>query len=350
MPDLAKRFPENPLIMPRHVNSSREGLRVQLVLNPGAFRFEGKTWLIMRVAEHPEQREGYARTVVADPDEPGGVAILEFDLNDPDVEYEDPRHITYKGESYLSSISHLRLASSEDGVHFEIEDQPVITAQGPMESYGIEDCRVTELDGRYWLTYTVASPRGIGVALASTVDWREFTRHGVILPPTNKDCAIFPGKANGRYAMLHRPIGVFLGGPFIWLAYSDDMEHWGHHHCVVRTRSDMWDSARVGAGAAPIYTDEGWLEIYHGANHEHRYCLGALLLDLEDPCKVIARSEEPIMEPLADYERAGFFGEVVFTNGHIVDGDTITMYYGASDAVICGATLSIREILDSLGR
>ena len=97
-----------------------------------------------------------------------------------------------------------------------------------------------------------------------------------------------------------------------------------------------------------IKTEEGWLEIYHGADFNHRYCLGALLLDLNDPSKVIARSEEPIMEPIAAYEQTGFFGNVVFTNGHLVDGDTITMYYGASDEVICKAELSISEILNVL--
>ena len=109
-----------------------------------------------------------------------------------------------------------------------------------------------------------------------------------------------------------------------------------------------WDSARVGAGAPPIRTERGWLEIYHGATHDHRYCLGALLLDLNDPSKVISRSEEPIMEPIADYEQTGFFGNVVFTNGHYVDGDTVHLYYGASDEVICAATLSVKEILNTL--
>ena len=111
----------------------------------------------------------------------------------------------------------------------------------------------------------------------------------------------------------------------------------------------MWDSARVGAGAAPIRTSEGWLAIYHGATvNPTRYCLGALLLDLDRPWKVLARSTEPIMEPTAEYEQVGFFGNVVFTNGHLVDGDQVTIYYGASDSVICGARFSIREILRTL--
>lgn len=111
----------------------------------------------------------------------------------------------------------------------------------------------------------------------------------------------------------------------------------------------MWDSARVGAGAPPIRTEKGWLEIYHGADENNRYCLGALLLDLDDPSIVLARSDEPIMEPKEEYEKVGFFGDVVFTNGHLVDGDNLTIYYGASDEVICGAEFSISRILETLG-
>lgn len=109
----------------------------------------------------------------------------------------------------------------------------------------------------------------------------------------------------------------------------------------------MWDSERIGAGAAPIRTPKGWLEIYHGSDGK-RYCLGALLLDLADPSKVLARSRLPLMEPLATCEQTGFFGHVVFTNGHVVDGDALTVYYSAADEVICGARLSISGILATL--
>jgi len=147
---------------------------------------------------------------------------------------------------------------------------------------------------------------------------------------------------------LHRPSSPELGGNYIWIAESPDRIHWGNHQLLATTRPGKWDSARLGAGAAPIRTEKGWLEIYHGATKENRYCLGALLLDSNDPSKVLARSEEPIMEPIMEYEKTGFFGNVVFTNGHLVDGDTVTIYYGASDEVICGAEFSINEILQSL--
>jgi predicted GH43/DUF377 family glycosyl hydrolase len=170
----------------------------------------------------------------------------------------------------------------------------------------------------------------------------------MILPPHNKDCALFEEKIGDQYFCLHRPSGLSLGGNFIWIAASPDLLHWGQHTCIMRTREGWWDSARIGAGAAPIKTAEGWLEIYHGADAQHRYCLGAVLLDLKDPTKVLARSQDPLLEPVADYEKTGFFGNVVFTNGHLVHGDEITMYYGASDEVICGAKFSVEEILSGL--
>ncbi len=150
------------------------------------------------------------------------------------------------------------------------------------------------------------------------------------------------------YYAFHRPSSPELGGNYIWLAESPDRLHWGNHKCIATTRKGMWDSVRVGAGAAPIETEVGWLEIYHGANEENRYCLGALLLDKNDPSKVLARSKAPIMEPLAPYEKTGFFGNVVFSNGQIVNGDTVRIYYGASDEVICTAEFSISEILAQL--
>ncbi|MDB5132178.1 MAG: glycosidase, partial [Mucilaginibacter sp.] len=123
---------------------------------------------------------------------------------------------------------------------------------------------------------------------------------------------------------------------------------WGNHKCLIKTRQGFWDSARVGAGAAPIKTEKGWLEIYHGADIKHRYCLGAFLMDLNDPSKVIARSAEPIMIPAETYELSGFFGFVVFTNGHVVNGDQLTIYYGAADEFVCGAHFSIKEILATM--
>jgi predicted GH43/DUF377 family glycosyl hydrolase len=169
----------------------------------------------------------------------------------------------------------------------------------------------------------------------------------MILPPHNKDCAIFESKIKDKYYALHRPSSPELGGNYIWLASSPDLIHWGNHKCLATTRKNMWDSARVGGGCSPIRTARGWLCIYHGADENNRYCLGGLLLDLENPAIVLARSVVPIMEPREHYEQNGFFGNVVFTNGHLVNGDVVRLYYGSSDEVICGAEFSIQEIFDS---
>ncbi|MCC6461763.1 MAG: glycoside hydrolase family 130 protein [Saprospiraceae bacterium] len=346
---MANRFEQNPILTTRDIRPSHPGLVVECVLNPGVFSFENKTWLLLRVAERPVQKEGLISFPVMQED--GSLKVLEFDKNDPDLNLSDARLIHYKNTTYLTTISHLRLVCSDDGIHFHEPEggRPTkIFGQGALETFGIEDCRVSLIDGVYHLTYTQVSENGVGVGLMRTRNWNFFQREGMILPPHNKDCSLFEEKIGGRYFCLHRPSGLDLGGNFIWIASSHDLVHWGGHHCILQTRPGMWDCARVGAGAAPIKTAAGWLEIYHGANFDNRYCLGAVLLDLEDPTKVLARSREPLFEPAADYEKVGFFGNVVFTNGHLVKGDEVTMYYGASDEVICGATLSIESILSGL--
>jgi beta-1,2-mannobiose phosphorylase / 1,2-beta-oligomannan phosphorylase len=349
MNDIAKRFAENPLLSPADLPSSIGGLQIACLLNPGVFQYEGKTWLIVRVAERPEQQQNKISFPVLEGN--GAIKIVEIAKDDPDLNATDARVINYKGVDYLTTLSHLRLLCSDDGIHFyEPAGGVPLVGEGVLQAFGIEDCRVTKLEDTWYLTFTAVSANGVGVGLRTTTDWTHFQSHGMILPPHNKDCAIFEEKINGLYYALHRPSSVDIGGNYIWLAQSPDGIHWGNHQCIIKTRKDTWDSARVGAGAAPIKTDKGWLEIYHGANHQHHYCLGAFLLDSNNPSKVIARTEMPIMVPTASYELSGFFGNVVFTNGHVVDpdGDTLIIYYGASDEYVCGARFSIKEIFSLL--
>lgn len=345
--DISTRFDQNPLLSPPDLQPSMAGLEIACLLNPGVFQYDGKTWLIVRVAERPPQQEGMISFPVLKPE--GGIEIIALPTNDPDLDLSDPRIINYRGADYLTTLSHLRLLSSTDGIHFREEERyPALWGRGLYETFGIEDCRVSLLDGVYYLTSTAVSPNGVAVALRTTSNWKDFQSHGLILPPHNKDCALFEARINGKYYAFHRPSSVDLGGNYIWLASSPDGLHWGNHRLLARTRSGYWDSRRVGAGAAPIRTEHGWLAIYHGADALHRYCLGALLLDLEDPSIVLGRSKHPIMEPTAPYETTGFFGHVVFTNGHVVNGDQLTIYYGAADEHVCAAQFSIREILDTL--
>ena len=348
MKSIIQRFPENPLLQPGDVIPSRPDMEVTCLLNPGAFRYNGRTGLLLRVAERPRQEDGWVSTPVLDPASDGGIRIMRIRKDDPELNFTDPRVFAYRGRAYLTTLSHLRLSWSADGVHFTVEPKPTLMGAGPLEGYGLEDSRVEFIDGRYWLTFTAVSEFGAAVGLISTTDWQSFTRHGLIFPPHNKDCALFPEKIGGQYYAFHRPSGVGIGGNYIWLSRSPDLLHWGDHRCLATTRAGQWDSERIGAGAAPLRTPQGWLAIYHGANEKSRYCLGALLLDLADPSRVLARSTEPLLEPTADYELKGFFGNVVFTNGQVCNGDTVTIYYGASDQVICGATAKVSELLAGL--
>ncbi len=349
MKDIAKRFAQNPLLSPADLVPSRDGLEITCLLNPGVFRFQEKTWIILRVAERPKQSDTHISFPILT--DTGSIEIIEIKKDDPELIADDARVINYKGSDYLTTLSHLRLLCSDNGADFyEPEGYPALVGEGIHEAFGIEDCRVAFLEGKYYLTFTSVSSLGVAVGMRTTTDWKNFEKHGLIFPAHNKDCAIFDEKINGLYYALHRPSSVDIGGNYIWIASSPDGIHWGNHKCIATTRKNMWDSKRIGAGAAPIRTEKGWLEIYHGANQNHLYCLGAILLDINNPYKVLARTDEPIMVPTESYELSGFFGNVVFTNGHIVepDGDTITMYYGASDEFVCGARFSVKEILSLL--
>jgi predicted GH43/DUF377 family glycosyl hydrolase len=322
MADLAKRFSNNPILSPADLKPGNPALHIACLLNPGVFRFDGKTWLLVRVAERPLQSEVHISFPVRNSD--GTTMVKEIKLDDPDLIATDTRVVKFKGIDYLTTLSHLRLLYSEDDSYFrEHPDYPPIYGHGSLEMFGIEDCRVSQIDDRYYLTYTAVSDNGVGVGLKTTTDWKTFISHGMILPPHNKDCALFTEKINDTFYALHRPSSLEIGGNYIWLASSPDSIHWGNHQCLIKTRPGYWDSIRVGTGAAPIRTDRGWLSIYHGANEENQYCLGAFLMDLGDPSIVLGRTDAPIMVPTASYELTGFWGHVVFTNGHVVNGDEI---------------------------
>ncbi|WP_202863887.1 glycoside hydrolase family 130 protein [Ereboglobus luteus] len=340
------RFPENPILRPADVKPSRPDMEVACLLNPGAFVHNGRIGLLLRVAERPVQEDGFISTPVLDPEAPDGMRIVKSSTAERG-QASDARLFVHEGQCYLTTLSHLRLAWSDDGVRFEVEPEPVLIGNGKLESFGIEDARVCCIDGVYNITYTAVSDAGYGVGLIRTKDWKTFDREGMIFPPPNKDCALFPEKINGHYYALHRPTHNDIGGPWIWISRSPDLLHWGAHQWIARPRPG-WEAMKIGAGAEPIRTPRGWLEIYHAVDAKGEYSLGLLLLDLNDPTKVLARSTSPIMRPAEDYETAGFMQNVVFTNGHVVDGDTVTMYYGAADSVICGARLSIAQMLESL--
>ncbi|MEZ0296167.1 MAG: glycoside hydrolase family 130 protein [Candidatus Methylacidiphilales bacterium] len=342
------RFANNPLFSPADLQPSRPDVEIMCAFNPGAIMFKGKRLLMLRVAEKAIPEPGCVATPVFDP-ETGETYIKQFRLDDPDVGMPDPRFFHYKGEIYLTSLSHFRVATSDDGVNFTIDPKPTMFPEGPYEAFGIEDVRLTELEGTYYLNYTAASSRGVVTALAKTEDFKTFTRLGIIFGPDNKDVALFPERIDGRFQTFHRPAVKHAGLPSIWTASSDNLLDWGRHELVIGPRRDSWDCERVGAGTSPIKTPEGWLALYHAADYNIRYCLGALLLDLKQPWKVLARSREPFFVPEVSYETAGFMPNVVFHNGTVDLGDgNLELYYGAGDLVTCGARVRVADILAHL--
>lgn len=249
--------------------------------------------------------------------------------------------LVYRAQGTESKVSRLGYAASPDGYHFERFPYPVFEPGDETEVWGVEDPRLTWLDGRWQMVYTAWSPSDIQVARASTQDFLIWERHGIVLPgPDNKDAAMFPEKVGGRYVMFHRI------PPAIWLAYSDDLVHWGDYQKIMEPRSGNWDNLKVGAGGPPIRTEHGWLVIYHGVDTDKVYRLGVALLDLEDPARVISWPAESVLEPEEPWELEGDIPNVVFTCGTAEVDDRYLVYYGGADKVIAIASAERSALLD----
>ncbi|MFX0196269.1 MAG: glycosidase [Candidatus Hodarchaeota archaeon] len=261
-------------------------------------------------------------------------------------------------EDYVSRLGHY---VSTDGFNFQrVTDEPIFVPQEEYEKWGCEDPRITELEGKFYMTYTALSKpvkEGGGpprAAIASTTDFHSFHRYGIITPPStdNKDVVIFPEKIEGKYVILHRPhnwVGAKYGTdrPSIWIGYSEDLKDL-YDHKVVMKPEQTWESSKIGAGPPPIKTRKGWLLIYHGVDENTIYRAGVALLDLQDPSKVIKRSANPILKPEKKYEKIGDVPNVVFPEGAVVIDDELFVYYGGADKVCCVATAPLDELLNHL--
>ena len=257
--------------------------------------------------------------------------------------------------------SHLTVARSADGITgWRIDSAPTmmpLSQQFPEEVWGIEDPRIVWLQEleRYAITYTAFSRNGPQVSLALTSNFETFDRLGPITPPENKDAALFPRRFGDRWALIHRPVTAIPGSKAnIWLSFSPDLKHWGDHMVLMEARDgSAWDAGKIGLSPPPIETSEGWLLVYHGVRHTASgaiYRIGLALLDLEDPRKVIRRSNEWAFGPVEPYECEGDVANVVFSCGTVVDNATneLRLYYGAADTSVALATANLSELLDWL--
>jgi len=338
------------LCRPADLRPSRDDLEIVGTFNPGAIAFGDEVVLLVRVAERPRERRA-GRTAL--PRWQVGSGLTLDWIADDEIDLLDARVVRRKcdGLVRLTFASHLRILRSRDGRSIDREDDARFEPQTEFEEFGVEDPRITRIGDTYWFTYVAVSRHGPATALASTTDFQTFTRHGVIFPIENKDVVLFPEAMDGEYVALHRPVGgTRFTRPEIWLARSPDMVHWGRHKVLLGSVSG-WDAGRVGAGAPPIRSPDGWLEIYHGSTKPTggtgvgTYSAGALLLDLDEPHRIVRQSSEPILVPESDFEREGFVSNVVFPTGVVERGDTLLVYYGAADTVCAVAELSKTDVL-----
>jgi predicted GH43/DUF377 family glycosyl hydrolase len=338
----------NPIISPNDVKPYLSNYEVIGVFNAGVTRYNGEVVLLLRVAERPINLNSEVYLAPIYNPDTKEIDILTFDKGQPGIDYSDSRIIRTPGQTYLTSISHLRVARSQDGVHFTIDERPAIFPDNEYEAYGIEDPRITLLDGLYYINYSAISTLGIVTMLTVTADFRSYERRGIIFHPDNKDVEIFPEIIGGKYYALHRPSCSHFGKPEVWLSQSPDLLHWGNHRYLMGIREGFWDEERVGGSAIPFRVEQGWLEIYHGADKNHRYCLGAVLLKGDDPHQIIGRSREPFFVPEATYEVDGFFGNVVFTCGVLFENNKVKIYYGAADTYMAYAEIDLVDIMEGL--
>ncbi len=280
----------------------------------------------------------------------------------------NPSPIMHDGRTYMlvaattancRGVNHREtfLAISEDGVKFELSREPFIDQRTLPEPYcrmgGIIDSRLTKIGDTYYFT----APQGVRelgydhvvMVLFSTKDFKSVNVHSIVTLPYNRGTSLFPEKINGKYMRLDRP-GADRHGS-IWIAESPDLIHWGNYRPLLKGNWAIWNSGKIGP-TPPLKTSKGWLVVVHGVEYNcsgSHYYIGAVMLDLENPDKIIGRTQSYLLAPEAAYEVNGQVSNVVFPCGAIIDEskDEFRLYYGAADTCVALATGSLSEIIDA---
>lgn len=262
------------------------------------------------------------------------------------------------GDEYILLISvqnlegfySIHAARSNDGESFVVNEQPLLypVQQGNLAIYernGVLDARITQLDDAYYITYDALGDHGHCLALAKTERFEKILRLGIISQPDDRAGALFPKKINGAYVRLECP----WSGSSIWVNYSQDLEYWGGSEIIMSPREGFWDASRISGATPPIEIDEGWLFFYSGVKDTSAgpvFRIGAAILDKDDPSKLVARTNVPILTPRMQYERVGDIPNFIFSCGAILEDDgEIKLYYGAADSCICLGTAHVSEIV-----
>ncbi|MBU0639302.1 MAG: glycoside hydrolase family 130 protein [Planctomycetes bacterium] len=287
-------------------------------------------------------------------------------LTPPDIPYavetvhnagvtkHDGKYIMLFRAHRATGRSILGLAVSDDGYHFTPQPQPFMLPAtkgvfAEYEAFGVEDPRITFLDGEYLITYSAYSQHGVRIGLARTRDWQTVERVALISQADMRNVVIFPQKFDGRYVRLDRPHSEI--SPWaIWINYSPDLVYWGDSRIVMKPVQYHWDEMKIGPGAPPIRTARGWLHIYHGVfptMDGSIYRLGVALHDLHDPAKIIGVCDRWILQPETACEVTGYVHNVVFTCGAVPENDgTLKLYWGGADKVMNVGTANLDELVD----
>ena len=352
---MLERLWTRKMLSPGDLAPVRDNTQVVGTFNPGVAAWKEGVVAVVRVVEEvTETRDGsYASPRM----EADGSMAIDW-LNAKDCDTSDPRLYVnrHDGSLRLRFISHLKVLFSSDGQTFDSFDGPAIMPQGDYETFGIEDPRITCINGMYYITYVAVSPHGVVTCLLSTTDFVSFRRHGIIFCPDNKDVVLFPEKIVGNYVAMHRPIPAMkFGTPRIWLAQSNDLIHWGAHTQLLN--GDGHNSERLGGGTPPILTERGWLTLYHGnekiapapdGTQQVRYTAGALLLDAQNPRKIVGHAAQPVMVPVEPFETQGFVDQVVFPTAVVEHEEQLRVYYGAADEHVGVASFDKEALLACL--
>ena len=269
--------------------------------------------------------------------------------------------------------TNIGLCRSNDGIHWTVEPKPVFDVKDEelMSRFGLPkgeikrcyDPRLTVIEDEIYMTFAVDTAHGLRGGIAKTTDFADWQILSLTVPD-NRNMVLFPEKINGKYVRLERPMPVYSRGRDrfdMWLSESPDMIYWGNSALVAAVEDFNYTNDKVGPGAPPVKTDKGWLVFTHGVDIDYdrgkngwedkwqkRYCAGMVLLDLNDPSKVLGVYRDPLLAPEADYEaRDGFRTNVIFPTAAIKEDDgTVKVYYGAADTVIAMATAKVDELVE----